>query len=101
VRLDLISGVFSDSFLKSTDHAPNEPLGGAFGGRETGWFLVNGSHASSSAESITDPAVYAILIEKVGRSTGASDLPFGKGYQSNGDLWPIGSLGDGGIGDNQ
>jgi hypothetical protein len=101
VRLDTISGVFSDSFLKSTNHAVNEPLGGAFGGRETGWFIVDGSHASSTNEQITDPAVYAVLIEKVGRSTGASDLPFGKGYQNNGDLWPIGSLGDGGIGDNQ
>lgn len=101
IRLDQISGVFSDAFLKSTNHALNEPLGGGFGGRETGWFLVDGSTASSTNEQITDPAVYAILIEKIGRSTGASDLPFGKGYQSNGDLWPIGNLGDGGLGDNQ
>jgi len=101
VPLDVVSGVFSDAFLKTTNHAANEPLGGGLSGRETGWILLDGSHSFSSAEQITDPAVFAVLVERVGRDTGGADLPFGKGTQVNGDLWPVGNLGDGGLGDNQ
>jgi len=83
---------------------PNLPPpvpGSGVGGRETGWIQIDGSHAFSTVEQINDPAVYAVLVEKVARSAGSADLPFGKGTQVNGDLWPIGNLGDGGLGDNQ
>ena len=101
VPLTAISNAFTDAFLKTTDHALDEPLGGGVGGRETGWIEIDGSHAFSTVEQIDDPAVYAVLVEKVARSAGSADLPFGKGTQTNGDLWPIGNLGDGGLGDNQ
>ena len=69
-----ISGIFAQSFLRDwTSHDPDEILGG--GGRESGWFRLEGALASSSSTSITSPAVYAVLVERVGPYA-ASDLPF-------------------------
>jgi hypothetical protein len=99
VRLSTISGVFDNQFLKGTNHALNEIVGASQ--RESGWMRLDGLTAFSSAEQISDPAVYGVLVEKV-NIFGAADLPFENGLQSNGDLFPVGIFGDGGVnGDNQ
>jgi len=97
--LDVISPVFTNTFLQTTNHASDEPLGAT--ARESGWIHVDGGLAYSSIEQILDPAVYAVLVERVSRGAGASDLPFERGEQTNGDLWPNGPWGDGVVGDNQ
>jgi hypothetical protein len=103
VKLEYISGVFDNYFLKSTNHAYNEIIGAS--SREAGWMRLDGATAFSTAEQIIDPAIYAVLVERVrsgGVTFGAADLPFENGLQSNGDLYPIGPFGDGGVnGDNQ
>jgi hypothetical protein len=99
VKLATISGVFSNQFLKGTNHALNEIVGASQ--REAGWMRLDGLAAFSSAEQISDPAIYAVLVEKV-NIFGAADLPFENGLQANGDLFPVGIFGDGGVnGDNQ
>jgi hypothetical protein len=65
----------------------------SFGGIETGLFWINGLIASSTATSINNPAVLAVLIETVNGGSGAV-LPYGKGTQDNGDLVPHSVLGD-------
>jgi hypothetical protein len=94
VPLDVISGVFTQSFLATTNHAGNEPLGAS--GRESGWIHVDGGVAYSTSEQILDPAVYAVLVERVTRGAGAADLPFECGENDTGSLWPKGPFGDGG-----
>lgn len=98
-RLRDISGLFGNDFLKGTNHALNEIVGATQ--RESGWMRLDGATAFSSAEQIDDPAIYAVLVEKVS-IFGAADLPFENGLQDNGDLFPLGIFGDGGQnGDNQ
>jgi hypothetical protein len=88
-----ISGAFGEDYLDSTNNAANEILGA--NGRESGWFRVYGLTAFSSAEQIQDPAVYAVLVEKIA-GHGASDLPFESvELQDNGSLLPRGIFGDG------
>jgi hypothetical protein len=99
VPLDVISGVFLQSFLATTNHAANEPLGATT--RESGWIRIDGGVAFSSVEQIIDPAVYAVLVERSGRGRGAADLPFERGCQDNGSLWPNGPQGDNWLGDNR
>jgi hypothetical protein len=102
VRLDDINGVFTQEFLReSTDHAENEIVGAS--DVESGWMRVNGGTAFSSAEQILNPAVYAVLIERIG-GYGAADLPFeSAATQNNADLLPRSIFGDpsGNNGDNQ
>ncbi len=87
-----ISMLFENEFLKmNTDHASDEVLGADH--IETGWFRVDGAVASSVAHSIPDPAIYAVLIDRVG-ARGASDLPFELCSQDNGDLVAQGLHGD-------
>ncbi len=87
-----ISGVFTQYFLRSTGHAANEILGAS--SVESGWMRVYGGSAWSTAEQITDPAIYAVLVEKIS-SVGAADLPFESTVlQANGDLLPRGIFGD-------
>ena len=87
-----ISGIFSNEFLTlHTNHDPNEILGANY--VETGWMRINGAVANSTAMSIIDPAVLAILVEGVG-PYGVADLPFKMGTQDNGDLLPRGPFGD-------
>ena len=90
------------------DSLPNDPhevdfdLDGA-GERESGWLRIDGHDASSQQETISDPAVYAVLIEIFGTCS-ASDLPWEECTQTNGDLLPQSLFGDGPIpvnGDNQ
>jgi hypothetical protein len=101
VPLYEISGAFRDSFLKSTNHNPNEYVN--FIGDptllglqlETGWFRMDGAVASSSAATVVDPAFLAARIELIsmGLATGAS-LPYGVGEQANGDLVQHGPFAD-------
>lgn len=90
-----ISNAFLNSFLANqTNDNPNEIFGAS--ARESGWVRVYGGSQSSGAESITDAAIYAVLIEKLGYSYSAADLPFETANtQSNGSLLPTGPFGDG------
>ena len=92
VSLSKLSGTFSQQFLSTfTNHNPNEILGA--GGVESGWFRINGGTANSVARAIHDPAILGVLIENLG-SYSASDLPFERGCQDNGDLYGASILGD-------
>jgi len=100
-----ISPAFRESFLDATNDDPQEIIG--WNDKEAGWIYINGRSAFSGIEQINNPAIYALLIEeKSGRLV--ADLPWEEGCQDNGDLLPLGILGDprpgfpGGInGDNQ
>jgi hypothetical protein len=89
-----------NSSLLGSGHARNEINGF---NREAGWIVIDGNSASSSAETILDPAFYAVLIERAG-GFHAADLPFELCLQDNGDLLPRALFGDGPnpqAGDNQ
>ncbi len=93
VRLSTINGAFNETFLDTTNNAAVEIVGAP--ARESGWFRVYGGSAFSTAEQITDPAVYAVLVEKIA-THGASDLPFESvARQDNGALLARGIFGDG------
>ena len=92
-RLTVISGIFLETFLDTTNDAPNEILGAT--SRESGWMRVYGATAFSTAEQIQDPAIYAVLVERISMH-GASDLPFESvALQDNASLLPLGIFGDG------
>jgi len=82
---------FDNLTLAGFGNDPNEINGAP--GLESGWFTIDGLTASSTVESITDPAVYAVLIETV-RGHSAADLPFEYCSQPNGDLLPGSIFGD-------
>jgi hypothetical protein len=85
VFLTDISGVFENDYLKMwTNNDPQELLGAPE--IETGWFRMDGALASSSSTTITSPAVYGVLVEKIG-NRGAADLPFESGLNSKGKLY--------------
>jgi hypothetical protein len=93
-RLIDISNAFSQSFLHNAAQPiddPDEIFGLAQ--RDSGWFTVDGLFAHSTAETINDPAVYAVLVEYDG-ATYAAELPFEYCSQTNGDLLPSSVLGD-------
>ncbi len=84
VPLTTISSSFSHSFLASSPDDADEHVGG----RETGWFLVDGGVATSASTTLPDPAILAVLITP---EAGAGPvLPFGRDTQTNGDLPPNG-----------
>jgi hypothetical protein len=86
-----ISPAFTQRFLASTNDDPFEIVG--WPQREAGWIFIDGRNAFSTAENIHDPAIYAMLVEE--RSGWrVADLPWEEGCQENGDLLPIGILGD-------
>ena len=91
VNLSSISNAFSNSSLRGLNDDPNEILGASH--REAGWFKVEGAFSSSTVESIMDPAIYAVLVERI-RTRGAADLPFEFCSQENGDLLPGNIFGD-------
>jgi hypothetical protein len=87
-----ISGIFHNDFLQMwTNHDANELLGAP--NVETGWIRMQGAQANSTNTSLTDPSIYAVLVERIG-GRGASDLPFEKGSRDNGELLPHDNLGD-------
>lgn len=92
VNLLRISNVFLDEFLETTTHSLPETVDGS----ETGWMRIDGNVANSSAASFDDPAFLAVLIERLDGSI-CEVLPFGVGTQDNGDLLPLGVLGDNGL----
>ncbi len=84
VYLGAISGIFDNDFLRDfTNQDPGEILGAP--SHESGWFRMTGAQASSSSTTIANPAVYGVLVERVGNK-GASDLPFEAGSNANGAL---------------
>jgi hypothetical protein len=82
----------SNNFLKSTEDDPDEIIGATT--QEAGWICCDGATATSTQESIMDPAFYMVLVERVG-TFGVADLPFECGAQLNGALLPRDILGDG------
>jgi hypothetical protein len=81
VDLDDITGIFTESFLDSTGNNPLEHINN----REYGWFRINGNVAFSTADSVQDPMILALLTENIGPGDGG-ELPFGRGTQTNGEL---------------
>ncbi len=91
IGLRAISGATFNQFLKNnTNNDPDEVIG--INGLEAGWILFDGGTASSTATSISDPAVLVSLIE-LGRISSAQ-MPFSVGEQNNGDLLPSSIFGD-------
>jgi len=84
------TGAFDQANLDDFNSDPNEIAGI---NRESGWFWIDGLTASSSVETIIDPAVYAVLVENI-RGHSAADLPFELCAQANGDLLPSNIRGD-------
>jgi len=84
--LDDISGIFTNDFLLSTNHNPNES---AFG-FETGWIRIWGQIAFSSATQISRPAILVVRVD----DAAFASLPYGIGENSKGDLVPHGPFGD-------
>ncbi|MBL8857707.1 MAG: hypothetical protein JNL28_04260 [Planctomycetes bacterium] len=96
-RIDLraVNGAFTQEFLQSTNHNPNEFLrvSNVFGPMlvpmqlEYGWFRMDGAVAFSTAASVQDPAFLALRIERFAFTAFAgASLPYGIGVQANGDL---------------
>ncbi|MDZ4771750.1 MAG: hypothetical protein SGI72_01310 [Planctomycetota bacterium] len=96
VKISAISGLFTNSFLQTTNHNPLEflrfipaaaPAVIPVTPIETGWFRMDGATAFSTAASVTDPAFLAVRLELIdsGSATGAS-LPYGVGEQTNAKL---------------
>jgi hypothetical protein len=82
--LTSISGVFLNEFLLTgTDNAAGEFLGAP--PREYGWFKLDGARAFSTQDEIVDPAIYAVLLERIGAHI-VSSPPFEFCSQHNGDL---------------
>jgi hypothetical protein len=85
VKLLDISGIFMNNFLQNfTNDDPQEMLGAPT--IETGWFRMDGALASSTTTTLQDPAVYGVLVERIGMY-GAADLPFETGLNANGKLY--------------
>jgi hypothetical protein len=84
VHLLDISLIFENQFLQDfTNHDANEILGAPH--IEAGWFRMVGAQASSTSTTLPDPAIYGVLIERIG-NRGAADLPFETGQNGNGAL---------------
>ncbi|MFT7669991.1 MAG: hypothetical protein ACI8X5_002698 [Planctomycetota bacterium] len=83
IPLTEASGVVTNNFLMNgTNHDLTEYLGVNI---ESGWMRITGAVASSTAITIPNPAIYAVLIERIG-SYGGADLPFEEGTNPNGKL---------------
>jgi hypothetical protein len=84
IPLTDVTYLVTNQFLKdSTNHDDDEMLGADH--IETGWIRMWGAIASSTSTDIADPAVYAVLIERIG-SYGGADLPWEAGSNANGKL---------------
>jgi hypothetical protein len=85
VKLKDISGIFENDFLRDwTNNDPQELYGAPM--IETGWFRMDGALASSTSTTLAEPAVYGVLVEKIG-NRGAADLPFESGLNDSGKLF--------------
>jgi len=104
-NLGQISAVFTDSFLKTTNHNLSE-IAGVPAAPEFGWFQVNGNSALSTVTQFADPAILGarsiifkngVLVPagpQVASRSFCSMLPFGMGTQSNGSLLSHNLLGN-------
>lgn len=93
--LSSISALFANDFLHNqTTDAVAEIIGSTQD--ETGWMIIDGAVANSSARSFQDPAILAVLVEKAGNAPNnlGAEIPFFTGKQFNGDLVPTGVFGD-------
>ncbi|MBL8863497.1 MAG: hypothetical protein JNK02_16020 [Planctomycetes bacterium] len=81
-----ISGIFTNTFLQSTNHNPLE----SFGGNETGWIRMWGATAFSTAQQRSNPAMLAVRVDL----TAFGSLPYGIGTNTNGDLLVLGPFYD-------
>ena len=77
--------------MRGASDDPQEIIGANH--RESGWFRIQGLVAQSEAETIANPAIYAVLVEDIA-GFAAADLPY-EYCQRNGDLLPKSPLGDG------
>jgi len=85
VYLEDISGLFTNDFLATwTNDDPDEVIGAP--SIESGWFRVDGALASSTTTTLLEPAVYCVLVERIG-NRGAADLPFEAGLNDSGKLY--------------
>lgn len=106
VRLADVSSLFTQTFLKFTNHHPSEIFG--LPDVESGWFRMDGAIAFSSETTVASPAFAAMLVESsrgnsifgsvfsfyLGALSETASMPFYQGRQGNGDLLPFGALGD-------
>jgi hypothetical protein len=92
IRIPLldINGVFSNTFLQSTNTNTENVLGVI----ETGWYRVDGLLASSAIVSLPDPALLGMVIDRGVSGFGSAYLPYGIGTQTNGDLLSHSVTGD-------
>lgn len=81
VNLSTVSGIFTESFLESSNNNPNEHIGSD----EYGWFSLDGNIAFSTAGSVDDPMILASLAESIDGTLGGN-LPYSDGTQTNGEL---------------
>ncbi len=91
-----ISGIFSNAFLKTTNHARNEIFDGSPDESpwESGWIRLDGGVAVSDLVSISDPAFLAVLIERTPDGRFVADLPWEHCTQFGGALLRSGPLFD-------
>jgi hypothetical protein len=106
VNLGLVSQLFTDAFLKTTNNSQTE-VAGVPAAPELGWFQVNGHVAMSTATQFLDPAILAARstclrngvltpnnTTQVSSRSFCTILPFGLGTQSNGSLLSHNLLGN-------
>jgi len=81
-RLVDISGLFTETFLDTTENNASEQIAGS----ESGWYRLDGGTASSTADSVSNAAILAVQISSWNGETGA-ELPFTTGVNpSEGEL---------------
>lgn len=93
--LSAVSSIFDNYFLHTqTNDAVAEIIGSTQD--ESGWMIIDGAVANSTARSFVDPAILAVLIERSGAAPNnvGAEIPFFTGKQFNGDLLPTGVFGD-------
>lgn len=90
-RLTALFPFAQEAAMRGASDDPQEIIGANH--RESGWFRIQGLVAQSEAETIANPAIYAVLVEDIA-GFAAADLPY-EYCQRNGDLLPKSPLGDG------
>lgn len=96
--LEDINGLFSTTFLQSTNDNPSEirDEAGMPSGKEAGWMTIDGNIAWSNTSDIPNPAILAVLVECTDDDDPCTaELPFFLGTQIGGDLLPTVSSWDG------
>ena len=76
-----ISAAFANDFLSGLESNSRNEI--AAGRQEAGWIRTTERTATSTARRFTDPAFYAVLVERSG-SFAVADLPFEYCSQTNG-----------------